>query len=140
MSPLAPNPGESYYDIIARLDPVMLELLSTEEPVLIVSHQATLRMVRGFLMRTPREDCPAQEIPLHTVMKITWDGWSEPTEEAVPLGPSKEQVSRGVEELKKAAADMGEDLSEALHAMRSPSQPSPLLSAERFATAPVPVG
>ena len=54
MSPLAPNPGESYYDIIARLDPVMLELLSTEEPVLIVSHQATLRMVRGFLMRTPR--------------------------------------------------------------------------------------
>ena len=46
----------------------------------------------------------------------------------------------GSKELKKAAADMGEDLSEALHAMRSPSQPSPLLSAERFATAPVPVG
>ena len=84
--------GESYYDIIARLEPVMIELLSLEAPLLVVSHQATLRMVRGFLLGLKREDCPAYEIPLHTVMKITWDGWSEPVEEEIPLGPSKEQV------------------------------------------------
>merc|ERR1711998_570326 len=72
--------GESYYDIIARLDPVMIELLSFDEPLLMVSHQATLRMVRGFLMGASRDDCPSYEIPLHTVMKITWDGWSEPVE------------------------------------------------------------
>ena len=118
----------------------MLELLSSEEPLLIVSHQATLRMLRGFLMRTPREECPAYEIPLHTVMKITWDGWSEPSEEAVPLGPSKEQVTREVKELKEAAAAAGEDVGEALHAMRSPVGRSQHRATERFASAAVPVG
>ena len=44
--------GESYYDIIARLDPVMIELLAMDEPLLLVSHQATLRMVRGLLRTT----------------------------------------------------------------------------------------
>ena len=79
--------GESYYDIIARLEPVMIELLSLEAPLLVVSHQATLRMVRGFLLGLKREDCPAYEIPLHTVMKITYDGWNPPSEERFILGP-----------------------------------------------------
>ena len=45
------------------------------------------RMVRGFLLGLKREDCPAYEIPLHTVMKITYDGWSPPFEERMYLGP-----------------------------------------------------
>ena len=89
-----------------------------DEPLLLVSHQATLRMVRGFLMGKAREACPAYEIPLHTVMKITWDGWSEPLEEELPLGPAKEQVTREVREFKQAVAAAGEDLGEALHAQR----------------------
>lgn len=111
--------GESYYDIIGRLDPLMIELLSLEdEPLLVVSHQATLRMVRGFLMGKAREDCPGYEIPLHTVMKITWDGWSEPLEEEVPLGPNKEQVTREVAEMKEAAAAAGKTVEEVLREQR----------------------
>ena len=35
--------GESYQDIVHRLEPVIVELMRTKEPILIVSHQATLR-------------------------------------------------------------------------------------------------
>ena len=34
--------GESYQDMITRLEPVIIELMRQKEPVLIVSHQATL--------------------------------------------------------------------------------------------------
>ena len=53
-------------------------------------------------------------------MKITWDGWSEPVEEVVLLGPPKEQVTREVSEFKEAAAEAGQEVSEALRAQREP--------------------
>eukprot|EP00316_Scyphosphaera_apsteinii_P000766 CAMPEP_0119344526 /NCGR_PEP_ID=MMETSP1333-20130426/106990_1 /TAXON_ID=418940 /ORGANISM="Scyphosphaera apsteinii, Strain RCC1455" /LENGTH=561 /DNA_ID=CAMNT_0007356965 /DNA_START=32 /DNA_END=1717 /DNA_ORIENTATION=- len=71
--------GESYLDLITRLEPLIHELHSYEEPLLIVSHQATLRVLRTYLLRDrskPREKCPSIDIPQHTVMKITWDGWN----------------------------------------------------------------
>ena len=71
--------GESYLDLITRLEPLIHELHSYEEPLLIVSHQATLRVLRAYLLRDrncPREECPSTDIPQHTVMKITWDGWN----------------------------------------------------------------
>lgn len=56
----------------------MHELLSYEEPLLIVSHQAVLRVLRAYLLHRPREQCHAASIPQHTVMKIVWDGWNFP--------------------------------------------------------------
>jgi len=79
--------GESYYDLISRLDPVVHELQTYKEPLLIVSHQALLRPLRAYLLGLPRESAPSYEIPLHTVMKITWDGWHPPKEEQIYLGP-----------------------------------------------------
>ena len=35
--------GESYFDILSRLDPLVHEMESYKEPLLIVSHQAVLR-------------------------------------------------------------------------------------------------
>ena len=37
--------GESYFDILSRLDPLVHEMESYHEPLLIVSHQATLRVL-----------------------------------------------------------------------------------------------
>ncbi|KAJ8603535.1 hypothetical protein CTAYLR_004868 [Chrysophaeum taylorii] len=67
--------GESYLDLIARLDPLMHELESYAEPLLIVSHQATLRILYAYLVGIPRAEAPKIEIPLHTIIKIEWDGW-----------------------------------------------------------------
>jgi len=41
--------GESYVDIMARLDPVLLEL-EHEDNVLVVSHQAVLRCILGYFL------------------------------------------------------------------------------------------
>ena len=81
--------GESYLDLIARLDPLMHELESYTEPLLVVSHQATLRMVYAYLMGKPRKTAPKAEIPLHTVIKISWDGWQHVTEERFEMPNQK---------------------------------------------------
>jgi len=81
--------GESYFDILARLDPLVHELESYHEPLLLVSHQAVLRMLYAYLMGVKRTEAPKIDIPLHTVMKITYDGWNPPTEERFELGPER---------------------------------------------------
>ena len=43
--------GESYLDIIARLDTVLMEL-EREDSVLVVSHQAVLRCILGYFFNT----------------------------------------------------------------------------------------
>ena len=35
-------------------------------------------MLRAYLLHRPRESCHAGNIPQHTVMKLTWDGWHFP--------------------------------------------------------------
>jgi len=63
--------GESYADVIGRLDPVIVELERQRDPVMIVGHQAILRALYGYLTGHPREEVPHIEIPLHTVMELT---------------------------------------------------------------------
>lgn len=73
--------GESYLDLIARLDPVLHELESYHQPTLIISHQATLRVVYAYLTGEKRAEAPKLAIPLHTLIKLTWDPWASlPTE------------------------------------------------------------
>jgi len=80
--------GESYYDIIARLDDPIQHLESALEPCLIISHQATLRLVYSFLAGIPRKDAPELSIPLHSVIMLELDGTGAfPKEERFFLGP-----------------------------------------------------
>lgn len=63
--------GESYQDIIARLDPVIIELERTRKPVLVIAHNAVLRALYAYFRGVPRERCPYLSIPLHTVIELT---------------------------------------------------------------------
>lgn len=63
--------GESYQDIVHRLEPVIIELMRQKTPVLIVSHQATLRVLYAYLTDKPPESCPDVLLPLHTVVQLT---------------------------------------------------------------------
>ena len=63
--------GESYEDVIGRLDPVIIELERQRTPVLVVAHQAILRALYGYLTGHPREEVPHIEIPMHTVIALT---------------------------------------------------------------------
>jgi broad specificity phosphatase PhoE len=62
--------GESYADVIQRLEPVIIELERQDRPILVISHQAVLRALYGYLMGKPQEECPHLSIPLHTVIEL----------------------------------------------------------------------
>jgi broad specificity phosphatase PhoE len=63
------------------------ELESYHEPTLIVSHQAVLRMMYAYFMGIDRMDAPRIPIPLHTVIKLTYNGWAKCEEQHFYLGP-----------------------------------------------------
>ncbi len=76
--------GESYADVIQRLDPVIIELERHERPVLIIGHQGVLRALYAYLMDTPPRDCPHLPMPLHTIIELTPNAYGC-TERRYPL-------------------------------------------------------
>jgi broad specificity phosphatase PhoE len=63
--------GESYEDLIQRLDPLIAELERRPEPLLIVAHQAVLRALYAYLIGESAEKCPHLSVPLHTLVELT---------------------------------------------------------------------
>jgi broad specificity phosphatase PhoE len=63
--------GESYEDVIQRLEPLVIELERHRAPVLVIGHQAVLRALYAYLVDCPPEKCPSLSIPLHTVIELT---------------------------------------------------------------------
>jgi broad specificity phosphatase PhoE/predicted kinase len=63
--------GESYEDVIQRLDPMIIHLERQRSPVLLIGHQAVLRALYAYLMDQPPQECARLEIPLHTVIELT---------------------------------------------------------------------
>ncbi|EDV25346.1 uncharacterized protein TRIADDRAFT_24566, partial [Trichoplax adhaerens] len=62
--------GESYEDLVNRLEPVIMELERANN-VLVVCHQGVMRcLLSYYLEKSPRE-LPYLKIPLHHVMKLT---------------------------------------------------------------------
>jgi len=62
--------GESYMDVIQRLEPVVIEVERERECTCIVAHQAVLRALYGYFMNRNLEDVPRIEIPLHTLIEL----------------------------------------------------------------------
>jgi 6-phosphofructo-2-kinase / fructose-2,6-biphosphatase 2 len=62
--------GESYRDVVIRLEPIIMELERSED-VIIVTHQAVLRCIYAYYMNVPQEKSPWMEVPLHTLIKLT---------------------------------------------------------------------
>ena len=62
--------GESYLDVIERLEPVVMELERQRDPVLIVGHQGILRILYAYFTGRNRDEAPFVPIPLNTVIKL----------------------------------------------------------------------
>jgi 6-phosphofructo-2-kinase/fructose-2,6-biphosphatase len=87
-----PN-GESYLDVIQRLEPVVIEIEREKESVVVIAHQAILRALYGYFTRAPLADIPTLEIPLHTVIELTPNADGTMTEERFETGvPTTKQV------------------------------------------------
>ncbi|KAG2790201.1 hypothetical protein JG687_00011643 [Phytophthora cactorum] len=71
--------GESYQDLMMRLEPVLIDIEQHTGPVLVVSHISTLQVLYSYFLGAPIESCPALEIPFHSVLELVpnQDGWTK---------------------------------------------------------------
>jgi len=62
--------GESYIDLQKRLLPVIETLKNQQDNILVVAHQAVLRVIYAYLTGKNISEIPYISIPLHTVICI----------------------------------------------------------------------
>ncbi|XP_060039352.1 6-phosphofructo-2-kinase/fructose-2,6-bisphosphatase 1 isoform X2 [Erinaceus europaeus] len=62
--------GESYEDLVQRLEPVIMEL-ERQENVLVICHQAVMRCLLAYFLDKNSGELPYLKCPLHTVLKLT---------------------------------------------------------------------
>ncbi|CAG9464718.1 unnamed protein product [Pedinophyceae sp. YPF-701] len=63
--------GESYLDVVQRVEPVIIEVERERECVCIVAHQAVIRCLYGYMMGLPQSEIPSIPVPLHTLIELT---------------------------------------------------------------------
>ena len=96
--------GESYLDVIARLEPIILEMERHREPLLIVAHQGILRIIYAFYMGLSRAQAPFVSVPLNCVVKLTPSAFSCTEQRFVLYTPPKALASDGQDEPSLALA------------------------------------
>lgn len=62
--------GESYQDLVTRLEPVIMEL-ERQENVFVICHQAVMRCLLGYFLDKSSAEVPYIKCPLHQVVKLT---------------------------------------------------------------------
>ena len=84
--------GESYRDVIRRLEPVIVEIERERSPILVIAHQAVLRALYAYLMDKPPRECPFLPVPLHTVIELvpTTYGCDETRHELGPAADARD--------------------------------------------------
>jgi 6-phosphofructo-2-kinase / fructose-2,6-biphosphatase 2 len=64
-----PEGGESYADLVLRLEPIMMQL-ERQSNILLISHQAVIRTIYSYFVGIDREQLPYVKIPLHTILEL----------------------------------------------------------------------
>jgi broad specificity phosphatase PhoE len=80
--------GESYQDVIQRVEQVIFELERQRGPVVIIGHQAVLRALYAYIVDEPPEACPRLAMPLHTLIRLTPTAYGC-EERRMELGPPR---------------------------------------------------
>jgi len=62
--------GESYMDVVQRVEPVIFELERMQAPVLLIVHRAVARCLLSYFADYDQHDIPHLEVPLHTLLKL----------------------------------------------------------------------
>ena len=62
--------GESYFDLIVRIKEFILELNRLNKPILIISHNAVIRVIFSYFLCYKHDEIPHLNIPLHTLFCI----------------------------------------------------------------------
>lgn len=84
--------GESYDDLVTRLEPVLMELERTRSIIVIVCHQAVMRCLMAYLLDRDFDELPYLDVPLHHLFKFTPQACGFEVEEIDFNIPSNEYI------------------------------------------------
>jgi broad specificity phosphatase PhoE len=90
--------GESYLDVIARLEPIIIEMERHREPLLIIGHQGILRIIYAFYMGLTRAEAPYVSIPLNCVVQLDPHAFTCSEQRHTLYVPKKALASDGQDE------------------------------------------
>jgi len=74
--------GESYHDMLSRLEPVIMEL-ERQYNVLVICHRTTLRCLMAYFLDHNPDEVARIRVPLHTVFKLTPNAYGCRVEKAM---------------------------------------------------------
>jgi broad specificity phosphatase PhoE len=97
--------GESYLDVIARLEPIIIEMERHKEPLLIIGHQGILRIIYAFYMGLTRAEAPYVSVPLNCVLELVPSAFSCTEKTHVLYVPEDALPNDGQTEVRKFNAD-----------------------------------
>jgi broad specificity phosphatase PhoE len=72
--------GESYCDLLRRLNSMVIDIEQQVVPVVVVSHVSTLQCLMAYFRNTNVKKCMLAKVPMHTVIKFEparGGGWQE---------------------------------------------------------------
>ena len=101
--------GESYLDVIARIEPIIMEMERHREPLLIVGHKGILRIIYAFYMGLSRAEAPYVSVPLNCVIQLTPSAFGYEEKKYVLYTPQKALVSDGQDEPNKSTMSLNND-------------------------------
>jgi broad specificity phosphatase PhoE len=79
--------GESYQDVVTRLESIIIEIEQQLAPVVVVSHVSVIQVLLSYFRQTPVDDCTKIEVPMHTVIELRpllGGGWQEVQHTLIP--------------------------------------------------------
>ncbi|KAM3580453.1 6-phosphofructo-2-kinase [Umbelopsis sp. WA50703] len=62
--------GESYTDVIHRLQSMIIELERMTQSCLIVTHRVVMRVLLGYLLDWTHDEMPHMDVPIHSVYEL----------------------------------------------------------------------
>jgi broad specificity phosphatase PhoE len=80
--------GESYQDLVTRLEPVIMELENADRVVVVVAHQAVLRALLAYFGGSNAEHSVHVEVPHRTVWRCSFDDQGIPMIDEMKLPPN----------------------------------------------------
>ena len=65
--------GESYQDLITRINPFLIQLLRSNVPIIIIAHFSIIKCLYAYLTMKPMEVVSKVTLPPNTVFKFEPD-------------------------------------------------------------------
>jgi len=62
--------GESYLDVIHRLEPLIFEIERAKDPVIVISHTCVIRCLYAYFSKHIIKEVPFLRVPANTVIKL----------------------------------------------------------------------